>query len=472
MHVPIELAVLVAVFVVGAIAAAFADRIGAPALLLFLGLGIFLGVDGPGGIEFDDATLVRDVGTAALALILFEGGALAEARALNKVKVPAGLLATVGVLVTGAVVAGTAYLTLDISTEDALHVGAVVSSTDAAAVFAATRGINLRERISSVLELESGLNDPVAALLVIFLVDMRIGDETFLDGIVLFAQQAVIGAVGGLLAGGAAVFLLRRLPLPSAGLAPVLVTGVALAGYTASAALGGSGLLSAYLAGLIVGAAHVPHAPVIRGFLQGTAWVAQIGLFVLLGLLVTPSRLFDAGIAPVIIALALVLVARPLASAICLLPLRMPRREIVYIAAAGLRGGVPIVFATFPIAAGLVGSERLFDVVFFVVVASVALQGLMLRPLARWLDVTEPPPPYRETSLHADALRAAGAELVEVDATTLGIDGPTLVRDLALPSGAVIAALRREGQVVLPRGTTPVELGDVLYLLRERDPVR
>ncbi len=252
----------------------------------------------------------------------------------------------------------------------------------------------------------------------------------------------------------------------------MLVTGVALAGYTASAALGGSGLLSAYLAGLIVGAAHVPHAPVIRGFLQGTAWVAQIGLFVLLGLLVTPSRLFDAGIAPVIIALALVLVARPLASAICLLPLRMPRREIVYIAAAGLRGGVPIVFATFPIAAGLVGSERLFDVVFFVVVASVALQGLMLRPLARWLDVTEPPPPYRETSLHADALRAAGAELVEVDATTLGIDGPTLVRDLALPSGAVIAAIRREGQVVLPRGTTPVELGDVLYLLRERDPVR
>ncbi len=472
MHVPIELAVLVAVFVVGAVAAAFADRIGAPALLLFLGLGIFLGVDGPGGIAFDNATLVRDVGAAALALILFEGGALAEARVLKKVRGPAGLLATVGVVVTAAVVAGTAYVTLDISTADALLVGAVVSSTDAAAVFAATRGINLRERISSLLELESGLNDPVAALLVIFLIDMRIGDESVGDAIVLFVQQAAIGAVGGLLAGGAAVLLLRRLPLPSAGLAPVLATGVALAGYTVSVALGGSGLLAAYLAGLVVGAAHVPHGPVIRGFLQGIAWVAQIGLFVLLGLLVTPTRLFEAGISPVLVALALVLVARPLATALSLLPFRIPKREIAFVAAAGLRGGVPIVFATFPIAAGVAGSGRLFDVVFFVVVASVTLQGLMLRPLARWLDVTEPPPPYRETSLHADVLRATGAELVEVDATTLGIDGPTLVRDLALPSGAVIAAIRREGQVVLPRGATPVELGDVLYMLRERDPVR
>ena len=471
MHVPIELAVLVAVFVVGAIAAAFADRIGAPALLLFLGLGIFLGVDGPGGIAFDDATLVRDVGTAALALILFEGGALAEGRTLKLVRVPAALLATVGVLVTAVVVAGTAYLVLDLTPSDALLVGAVVSSTDAAAVFAATRGIHLRERISALLELESGLNDPVAALLVIFLVEMRVGDAGVGDAIVLFGKQALIGAAAGLLAGAAAVVLLRRLPLPSAGLAPVLTTGIALAGYTGSAALGGSGLLSAYLAGLVVGSAHVPHGPVIRGFLQGTAWVAQIGLFVLLGLLVTPSRLFDGGIRPIIVALVLVVVARPLATALCLAPLRIPGREIGFVAAAGLRGGVPIVFATFPIAAGLVGSVRLFDVVFFVVVASVALQGLMLRPLARWLDVTTPPPPYRQTSLDADSLRAAGAELIEVDAVTLGIDGPTPVRDLALPPRAVIAAIRREGQVVLPRGSTPVEPDDVLYLLRERSPV-
>ena len=318
---------------------------------------------------------MRDVGTAALALILFEGGALAEIRALKPVRVPAALLATVGVLVTAVVVAGTAYLVLDLSPSDALLVGAVVSSTDAAAVFAATRGIHLRERISALLELESGLNDPVAAVLVIFLVEMRTSDAGVTDAIVLFGKQAVIGAVVGLAAGAAAVFLLRRLPLPSAGLAPVLTTGIALAGYTGSAALGGSGLLSAYLAGLVVGNAHVPHGPVIRGFLQGAAWVAQIGLFVLLGLLVTPSRLFDAGFGPLIVAVALVVVARPLATAVCLAPLRMRAREIGFVAAAGLRGGVPIVFATFPIAAGLVGSERLFDVVFFVVVASVGAPG-------------------------------------------------------------------------------------------------
>jgi len=468
MHVPIELAVLVAVFVVGAIAAAFADRVGAPALLLFLGLGILLGEDGPGGIQFDNYTLVRDVGTVALALILFEGGALAESRALKKVREPALLLATLGVFVTAGVVAAASYLALDISTSDALLIGAVVSSTDAAAVFAATRGLHLKERISSLLELESGLNDPVAALLVIFLVEQRTSEEGLVDAIVLFAQQAVLGAAIGVAAGVAAVVLLRRLPLPSAGLAPALATGVALAGYTLSAALGGSGLLAAYLAGLIVGSAHVPHGPVIRGFLQGTAWVAQIGLFVLLGLLVTPSRLFESGISPILIAAALVLLARPLATAVCLLPLRWRPREVAFVAAAGLRGGVPIVFATFPVAAGLTGSVRLFDIVFFVVVASVALQGSMLRPLARRLDVISEPPPYRETSLDADALRAAGAELIELRATTLGIDGPTLVRDLPLPSGSVIAAIRRSGQVVLPRGTTPVEPDDALYLLRER----
>src|SRR3954469_1211228 len=342
MHVPIELAVLVAVFVVGAIAAAFADRVGAPALLLFLGLGILLGEDGPGGIQFDDYTLVRDVGTVALALILLGGGAPAESTALKKVREPALLLATVGVFVTAGVVAAASYLALDISTSGALLIGAVVSSPDAAAVFAATRGFHLRERVSSLLELESGLNDPVAALLVIFLVEQRSSDAGVVDAIVLFAQQALLGAAVGIGAGAAAVLLLPRLPLPSAGLAPVLATGVALAGYTVSAALGGSGLLAAYLAGLVVGSAHVPHGPVIRGILQGTSVVAQIGLFVLLGLLVTPSRLFDAGITPVIIALVLVLVARPLAAAICLLPLRMPRREVLYVAAAGLRGGVPI----------------------------------------------------------------------------------------------------------------------------------
>ena len=461
------------VFVVGAIAAAFADRVGAPALLLFLGLGILLGEDGPGGIKFDDYTLVRDVGTVALALILFEGGALAESKALRRVRTPALLLATLGVVVTAAVVAGAAYLTLDISTSDALLVGAVVSSTDAAAVFAATRGFNLRERLSSLLELESGLNDPVAALLVIFLVEQRTSDEGLLDAIVLFVQQAAIGVALGIAAGAAAVVLLRRLPLPSAGLAPVLATGIALAGYTASAALGGSGLLSAYLAGIIVGSAHVPHGPVIRGFLQGTAWVAQIGLFVLLGLLVTPSRLFESGSSPILIAAALVLVARPLADGPLPAAAALAAREVAFIAAAGLRGGVPIVFATFPVAAGLTGSVRMFDVVFFVVVASVALQGADAAPArapsGRHRAATAVP---RDEPRTPTPCAPPARSWSRCDATTLGIDGPTLVRDLALPSGAVIAAIRREGQVVLPRGTTPVEPDDVLYLLRERDPVR
>src|SRR4051812_38668689 len=248
LHVPEELIIAVAVLLVGSIAASFVDRLGAPTLLVFLGLGILLGEDGPGGIHFDDAALARDAGTVALMIILIEGGLLAERAEVRKALAPAGLLATLGVLVTAGTVAVAAHVVVDLGWTASLLLGAAVSSTDAAAVFASLRGTGVRRRLSSILEAESGLNDPFAALLVIGLVEWSTtSDFGFGDGLVLLLQQAGIGLAGGLAVGMLGVWLLRRLPLPSAGLTPVITVAVALSGAIGVSALNGSGLLAAYL---------------------------------------------------------------------------------------------------------------------------------------------------------------------------------------------------------------------------------
>ena len=264
------------------------------------------------------------------------------------------------------------------------------------------------------------------------------------DGLLLLVRQAGIGAVGGLLVGSAGVWLLRRLPLPSAGLAPVITVAIALAGAVGVSLLDGSGLLAAYLIGLVIGDARIPHAAVVRGFLQGAAWLAQLGLFVLLGLLVTPSRVLDEGLGPILVAIALVLVARPLAVLVCTTPFGLSLREQGFLAWAGLRGGVPIVLATFPVAAGVPGAARVFDAVFFVVVLSVAAQGLTMRWAARTLGLIEPHPAPRLAEMDSATLSTLHSELVELRAEDLGIRAGTLVRDAELPGAAIIVAIRRD----------------------------
>jgi cell volume regulation protein A len=473
LHIPEPLIIAIAVLLVGSIAASFVDRLGAPTLLVFLGLGILLGEDGPGGIHFDDATLARDAGTVALMIILIEGGLLAERAEVRKALGPAGLLATLGVLATAGIVALAAHAVVDLDWTASLLLGAAVSSTDAAAVFASLRGTDVRRRLSSILEAESGLNDPFAALLVIGLVQWSTtSDFGFGDGLLLLAEQAGIGAAGGLAVGVTGVWLLRRLPLPSAGLAPVITVAVALAGAVGVSALNGSGLLAAYLIGLIIGDARIPHSAVVRGFLQGAAWLAQLGLFVLLGLLVTPSRMLDEGPAPIAVAVALVLVARPIAVFLSTAVFGLSAREQGFLAWAGLRGGVPIVLATFPIAAGVPGGQRVFDAVFFVVVLSVAAQGLTMRWAARRLELIEEHPVPRIASLDSATLSTLHSELVELRAESLGLRTGTLVRDAELPGAAIIVAIRRGTQTVRPRGSSALDSGDHLYLLVARERLR
>ena len=473
MHLSEPFLIAAAVLLAGAVVAAFADRFGAPALLLFLALGMLLGEDGPGGIEFDDAALARDIGTVALAVILLEGGMLAERVELLRVKRPAGLLATLGVLVTGLVVAVAARYSLDLSWSTALIVGAVCSSTDAAAVFSAIRGVSLPPRVAATLEGESGLNDPFAALLVIGLVEWQTTDGYGIgDAVVLLFEQAALGIAGGIAAGAGAVWLLRRTSGLSAGLAPVIALSVGIAGFAGVTWMGGSGLLAAYLIGIIVGDARIPHLGVVRGFLQGMAWLAQIGLFVLLGLLVTPSRIADEGWSPLVEAVALVLIARPLAVLVCTVATRFDWREKVFMAWAGLRGGVPIVFATFPIAAGAAAGLRIFDIVFYVVVASVALQGLTLRPLARRLGLDREERRPSVADLDVATLQSLGADVIELDAALLVPPEGAAIRDLKLPGEATIMAIRRGDGLVPPRGSTHIEPGDRLFLLVDRQRLR
>ena len=463
----------IGILVAGVIAARFADRVGAPALLLFLGLGMLLGEDGPGGIAFDNAHLTEQVGLIALTVILFEGGLSADRTALRRVILPATTLATLGVVITASVVGLAAHEFLDLPWRHALLLGAVVSATDAAAVFSALRGVSLSRRLVATLEGESGLNDPVAALLVILLVELITTDGYGADDIaLLLVQQLVIGAVGGWLFARVASRLLRNANFASSGLFPVAALASALACFAAVTSLGGSGLLAVYLLGLLLARARPPYAVEIESFHAGAAWIAQISLFVLLGLLVSPNRLVDEGTDPLLIALVLIAVARPLAVAICVTPFGYRMREQAFLAWAGLRGGVPIVFATIPIVEGVATSRRIFDIVFYVVVVSVFVQGLGLRRVADWLGVREVRPSRRLRDFDVATLRSLGAELVVMRARELGVAGGIHLRELRLPAGAIVAVIRRADGVVTPRGSTVLEPDDVLHLLVEHPRLR
>jgi potassium/hydrogen antiporter len=459
-----------AVLVAGVAAARFADRLGAPALLLFLGMGILIGEDGPGGVHFDDAHLTEQVALVCLAVILFEGGLTADVRAMRRVIKPAVMLASVGVVVTGAVCGVAATLLLDLSLKQGLLVGAVISSTDAAAVFGALRGAPVTRRLAAILEGESGLNDPIAAVLVILLVDVITKpDYTLPNGAALLAQQAVLGLLGGIAFCWLSRLALERASFSSAGLYPVAALASALGCFVFVSWVGGSGFLAVYILGLYLGGLALPYAGIVEGFHQGLAWLAQLTLFVLLGLLVTPSRLVDEGIEPFAIAVVLVLVARPLAVIASVPWFGITVREQTFLAWAGLRGGVPIVFATFPVVAGVDDGRRIFDVVFYVVLVSVIVQGIGLRPVAHWLVLAREQQQTRPGELDTTTLRALGAELVELDVGEAGLEAGKAIRETPLPGGGVVTAIRRGQGIVQPRGGTVLEQGDRVYLLVQQD---
>ncbi|MEA2299087.1 MAG: potassium/hydrogen antiporter [Solirubrobacteraceae bacterium] len=455
-----------ALLTAGLLASLAAGRLGIPGLVLFLGLGMAVGSDGAGWLEFDDYGLARSVGIVALALILFEGGLTTGVGEIRPVLWPAVSLAILGTLGTAVITGLAAAWLFDFSTLEGLLLGSVVASTDGAAIFALLRGSTLRRKLARTLEGEAGLNDPVAVLLVVgFIAWIQRPGYGLADMAGLFAQQVGIGLAVGVGVGWLAVQGFRRVALATAGLYPVAAIATAALAYGGAASLDGSGFLAVYLAGLALGSAAIPARQTVAAFHQGLAWVAQLTLFVVLGLLVFPHQLPGVAVEGAALALVLALVARPVAVGLATAFAGYSRRERVVLGWAGLRGAVPVVLATFPVLAGVPRSLEFFNIVFFAVLLSTIVQGTTFQPLARRLGLTTNEPALPRPLTEAGTIRRLGAEILEY--TVAGDDAIAGARisDLGLPRDAVVNVIVRGEEAIPPRGSTRLRVGDALHVL-------
>lgn len=462
-----------ALLAAGIAASLLAQRIRLPGLLLFLGLGMAIGSDGLGWIGFDDYELARTIGIVALALILFEGGLIAGFDEIKPVLRPSLSLALAGTLATAAITGWAAVWLFDLTTLQGLLLGSIVASTDGAATFALLRGSTLRRKLARTLEGEAGFNDPVAVLLVIGFIDwIEKPDYGLADMAFLLAQELLIGAAFGLLVGWLAVQGLQRARLESAGLYPVASLATAAIAFGAAGSTHGSGFLAVYVAGLMLGSARIPAKRTVTVFHQGLAWVAQISMFLALGLLVFPSDLPAVAVEGTALALVLVLVARPLATFVSTAFGRFTAAERVVLGWAGLRGAVPVVLATFPVIEDVGRSEEFFNIVFFAVAISTILQGTTFEPLARKLGVTTTEPALPRPLAETGTIRRLGAEVLEFP---VGPDYALVghrVRELGLPRDALLSVIVRGEEAVLPRGSTQIEANDRLHVVVRSEVAR
>jgi cell volume regulation protein A len=455
-----------AMLALGIGAALLADRVKVPGLILFLGLGMLVGSEGIGGVDFDDAELTRTLGTIGLVLILFEGGLAAGWREIRPVIVTAVSLATVGTVVTAAVAGFAAAWILDLGTLEGLIIGSAIAATDSAAIFAVLRGSTLRRRLARTLEGESGMNDPVALLLMTgFIAWIEERGYGFADMAGELVLKLAIGAVLGVAVGWAAREAFRRLNYPTQGLYPVASIATAGISYGLAEVAHGSGFLAVYLTALLLGSQTTPGRRTIVAFHQGLGWVSQIALFFLLGLLVFPSELWDVAGEGLLISAVLMFAARPLAALVASLPERFSLRERLMLGWAGLRGAVPIWLATFPVVAGIEGSEQIFNIIFFVVVTSTVIQGSTFEGLATRLGLTTTEPALPRPLVETGTIRRLGGEVfafrVEPDAAIVGRP----VRNLRLPRQAIVNVIVRGPAAIPPRGSTLIEAGDELHVL-------
>ncbi len=462
--------VITAAFLLSSILASkIAVKFGVPALLLFLLLGMLAGSDGIGGIYFDNPPLSQAIGVVALVFILFSGGLDTAWNDVRPVLRPALWLSTIGVTITALAVGAFAAIVLQFSWTEGILLGAIIASTDAAAVFSVLRGksVRLKGKLKPLLELESGSNDPMAVFLTIGMTQLVVNpDQSATSLIVLFVQQMSIGLALGYVFGRGIIMLVNRLRLEYDGLYPVLTIALVLLTYGTTALLGGSGFLAVYIAGLILGQRKLLHKGSLTRFHDGLAWLMQIAMFLALGLQVFPSRLPSVGTMGLLVALFLIIVARPLSVFAALAFSRFQLREKLYIAWVGLRGAAPIVLATFPLIAGVGKADTIFNLVFFIVLTSVLVQGTLIIPMAKWLGVYSPhveAPKSPLSFVTDDGVIADDLIELEVapDASAVGRQ----ILDLHLPKDALIVLIRRGGDMVIPRGDTLIQPGDRILLL-------
>lgn len=456
----ILLGIVATVVLLGVLAVRASVRLGLPSLLLYLGIGVLLG-ESVLGLQFSDAALTQSIGIAALVLILIEGGLSTR---WDAVRPSLGLgiaLATVSVVVSVAVVGVALHHLLDLEWRTAFLWGAVLSSTDAAAVFSVLRGMGVSRRLSGALELESGFNDaPVVLAVVVLASDDPI---TWLTPVVVVYELAAGGLIGVLFGLGGA-WALRRVALPATGLYPLAAIAVSVLGYSTGQLAHASGLLATYVCALVLGNAKLPHRGGVLSFAEGMGWLAQIGLFVLLGLYASPPRLVDALWPALVAGLVLLLAARPLSVVAAAVPFRVPWREEAFLSWSGLRGAVPIVLALVAFSAGAQGAQMLVDVVFVLVVALTLIQGTTLPWVARLLGVSRTAEP-RDIEVDAAPLDELGADLLQVRVPVGSRLRGVYLAELRLPRGATVSLVVRDGAAFTPTGETRLRERDQLLVV-------
>ncbi len=470
-----------ALFSVSIIATLISARLGAPLLLVFLIIGMLAGEDGLLGIHFSNPDTALLIGSIALVIILFDGGMRTHPDRVKVVLAPSAMLATVGVLLTCLLLGLAAMWLFNLTLVQGLLLGAILSSTDAAAVFSIfqSAGLNIKDRVASTLEIESGSNDPMAVMLTFTLVAVAAGDAALgWNTILVFVQQALIGALFGWAGGRALIWLCRRLPL-SPAFFPLFAVSYALFVYGLANQFGGSGFLAVYIAGFLVGNARLAPVQHILRMHDGLAWLSQIIMFLMLGLLVTPSELLDYLLPALGLALVMIFVARPIAVVLSLLPFHFPRRDQIFISWVGLRGAVPIILALIPWLAGVPNKELYFNVAFFVVIVSLLIQGWSIAPVARWLKLEVPKEPGPDHVMPLEGVQSH--DLLQVLAYKVNSDSAVLDTDwsqLPVPSSVQFLGVLREGEwvqaanctrfidndtlMVMAKGADSLELNEVL----------
>lgn len=473
----VNLTILVAgaLFFSSIVATLISARLGAPLLLIFLVIGMLAGEDGLLGIKFSNPDVALLIGSIALVIILFDGGMRTHPDRVRVVLAPSAVLATLGVVLTCGILGVAASYLFNLTLLEGLLLGAILSSTDAAAVFSIfqSAGLNIKERVASTLEIESGSNDPMAVMLTFTLVGVLAGQSELNWSLsTVFFQQAVVGAAVGYGAGRLFVLLCRKLPL-SAAFFPLLAVSYALLIYGLTNQFGGSGFLAVYLMGFLIGNARLPQIQQILRMHDGLAWLSQIIMFLMLGLLVTPSKLVEYAIPALLLALVMIFIARPIAVFLSLVPFHFPKKDQVFISWVGLRGAVPIILALFPWLAGVPNKDLYFNVAFFVVIVSLLIQGWSIAPVARWLKLEVPPEPGPDHSMTLDSV--ASNDLLQVLSFKVGKGSPIVDSDwqqLNISTDVSYLGVLRKGEWINAEQSPSFQLNDMLLVLSKAKDVK
>ncbi|MFV0430959.1 MAG: potassium/proton antiporter [Alphaproteobacteria bacterium] len=474
MNITIENILLVGslMLLVSIILAKRAFKYGVPTLLLFLVIGMLAGSEGIGGIHFDDPKLARFIGVVSFNFIMFSGGLDTDWERVKPILKEGLSLSTIGVLLTALFLGTFIWLVTNFTIYESLLLGSIVSSTDAAAVFSILRSKNLalKSNLRSTLEFESGSNDPMAYVLTIAFLNLVIHQDLGLVSMVpIFLQQMIIGAIAGFAFGYMSTFFINRINLDFEGLYPILVIALMFLTFSATDFVGGNGFLAIYICAVYLGNQNLIHKQTILKMFDGLAWLMQIILFLTLGLLVFPSEIMEVAAIGLLISMALIFLARPFAVFLSLSFFRMPIKRRIYISWVGLRGAVPIVFATYPLLAGISQASMMFNIVFFISVTSVLLQGTTLSLVAKWLDIALPEETKEPQEDERDALDLPMSKMKLVPILPQCPAVGQRIVDLDFPKTAFITMIKRDGQYIRPKGITIIEEHDTLVILVESE---